>query len=242
MLMDTLRGYLTVSELNTLENLSVSTSDDAENATYKARINKAEAYIDQVAGFHTKAHKGVEYQDTAQAGAASTITLSVADNGAYNRVDQLRHMVVEIVAGTGAGQIRAITGNTTAGAATVHKAWETPPDNTSYYHIYQLGKFPRAKDRHHDADNNRDVFIIPRQLKEAVAAQVVFITEMGDDYFDTDESAMGSERIGNYSYSRGGSGGSSNVGVIAPRAKQLMSAHGLINRTGTITNTDALQL
>lgn len=243
MLMETLRGYLTIAELNTLENLTISTTiTDDDNILYRSRINKAEAYIDQVAGFHSPAHSSTKYQGTAQAGATATITLAAADQGAYQRTDQLRHTVVEIIAGTGAGQIRAITANTIDGVATVHADWTTVPDTTSYYSVYQMGKFPRHEDRHNDADNNRDIFIIPRQLKEAVAAQVVFIAEMGDDYFDTDESAMGSERIGGYSYSRGGgSSGGGNVGVIAPRAKQLMSGNGLINRTGVITNTDALQ-
>lgn len=242
MLMETLRGYLTIAELNTLENLTISTEAGAENTAYKARINKAEAYLDQIAGYHTQAHHGAEFKGLAQAGATNTITLAADDQSATQRVDQLRYMVVEIVAGAGSGQIRTIVGNTINRVATVHADWTTAPDATSYYSIYQMAKFPRAEDTHHDTVNDRDIFIIPRQLKEAVAAQVVFITQMGDDYFDTDESTMASERIGNYGYSRGGNGnGGGSVGVIAPRAKQLMSGSGLINRTGTITNTDALQ-
>lgn len=240
MLMETLRGYLTIAELNTLENLSISTADDAENATYRARISKAEAYIDQVAGYHTKARQHT-YTDEARGGSTTTIQLSANDNGAYQRTNQLKGMVVEIVDGTGAGQTRAIASSATDGTATVETAFTTAPDATSFYSIYQMGKFPRAKDLRQNPEGTRDVIIIPRQLKEAVAAQVVFITEMGDDYFDTDENALGSVRIGNFSQSRGGNGGGS-VGTIAPRAKQLLSANGLINRTGTITNTDALQL
>jgi len=237
--METLRGYLTKNDYKVIEGVEIAQADEAE---YIKRFEQAEIYIDMILGYHTKAHPH-EYRDTARAGTDSTIQLSVKDAGAYQRVNQLNYTVVEILEGTGAGQIRAIKSSNTDGVATVHKDWETAPDATSYYHIYQLGKFPRSRDRRHDPDNNRAIITVPRQLKEAVAAQVTFMTEMGDDYFNTDENAMASERIGNYSYNRGGGSGQSNtVGMIAPRAKQVLTSSGLINRTGRITNTDALQL
>ena len=70
---------------------------------------------------------------TAQAGAASTITLasgSSASDDAYNG------WTVEVTSGTGSGQVRTISdyvGSTKV--ATVSTAWATPPDATSVYNI-----------------------------------------------------------------------------------------------------------
>ena len=75
----------------------------------------------------------LEESGTAQAGAASTITLASAastDDDEYNFLD------IAIVAGTGAGQERTISdyvGSTRV--ATVSAAWATTPDATSQYKI-----------------------------------------------------------------------------------------------------------
>lgn len=72
-------------------------------------------------------------QATAQAGAASTVTLDAAasaDDDAYNGLS------VSVVGGTGAGQTRTISdyvGSTKV--ATVSAAWGTNPDNTSVFRI-----------------------------------------------------------------------------------------------------------
>lgn len=70
---------------------------------------------------------------TATAGAASSITNSAK---AYP-VDGLANggLFVEIVSGTGAGQVRKIASNT-ATAITVTKPWNTAPDNTSAYIVF----------------------------------------------------------------------------------------------------------
>jgi hypothetical protein len=71
--------------------------------------------------------------DTAQAGGVSTITLKAgasAVDGFYNNA------FITITDGTGAGQIRWISGyNGTTKVATVSTAWATQPDNTSGYSI-----------------------------------------------------------------------------------------------------------
>jgi parallel beta-helix repeat protein len=70
---------------------------------------------------------------TAQAGAASTITLA-SDASALD--DEYNSLAIEITAGTGAGQIKTISdyvGSTKV--ATVSAAWDTQPDNTSVYNI-----------------------------------------------------------------------------------------------------------
>jgi len=73
---------------------------------------------------------------TAQAGGASTITLAAGASSTPGFYDD---MVVFIVSGTGAGQTRKISSDTTYNGttkvATVTEAWAVQPDNTSVYQI-----------------------------------------------------------------------------------------------------------
>lgn len=70
---------------------------------------------------------------TAQAGAAGTITLA---SGASSTNSIYVDRTVTITGGTGAGQSRIITAyNGTTKVATVHRNWDTNPDNTSTYSI-----------------------------------------------------------------------------------------------------------
>lgn len=72
----------------------------------------------------------------AQAGAAGSITLAAtafATNNVYNG------MLIEIIGGTGAGQVRTITAyNGTTKVATVSPNWTTNPDATSEYLTHQF--------------------------------------------------------------------------------------------------------
>jgi hypothetical protein len=68
---------------------------------------------------------------TATAGAAGTIT----DSAAQFAVDQLIGMWVEIIDGTGAGQIREILTNSATVITITGGDWATTPDNTSVYRI-----------------------------------------------------------------------------------------------------------
>lgn len=73
------------------------------------------------------------YEDTAQAGAATTITLASGESATD---DFYNGMLVRITGGTGSGQVRRITdyvGSTKV--ATVDSAWATNPDNTSTYRV-----------------------------------------------------------------------------------------------------------
>ena len=71
---------------------------------------------------------------TAQAGAASTITLAA---GASASDDAYNDHVIYIASGAGANQWRKITDyNGTTKVATVSPAWTTQPDNTSAYVVY----------------------------------------------------------------------------------------------------------
>lgn len=78
-------------------------------------------------------------RNTAQAGAAGTITL---DSGASATDDLYNGLVVEILGGTGAGQARLVTdyvGSTKV--ATVTPNWVTNPDSTS---VFALQPFARV--------------------------------------------------------------------------------------------------
>lgn len=83
-----------------------------------------------------------ERSNTAQAGAAGTITLDASASGsddAYNR------MVIRITAGTGIGQIREIVDYTgSSKVAVVSRAWGTPPDATSQFRISRGMVFDKA--------------------------------------------------------------------------------------------------
>lgn len=68
---------------------------------------------------------------TAQAGASTSITLASGASATDNLYNECS---VQIVGGTGVGQIRAITGYVgSTKVATVDRAWSTNPDSTSIY-------------------------------------------------------------------------------------------------------------
>jgi hypothetical protein len=75
------------------------------------------------------------YTGTAQAGAASTITLQSDEP---TTADLYKGRAIEIVDGTGAGQGRFITGYSTGRVATVNTPWVINPDNTSKYSIFDV--------------------------------------------------------------------------------------------------------
>jgi hypothetical protein len=71
--------------------------------------------------------------DTAQAGAANTITLAAGDAGA---TDAYKGMVIELTGGTGSGQSAVIMANDgTSKVVTVAADWATQPDATTTYSI-----------------------------------------------------------------------------------------------------------
>ncbi len=72
-------------------------------------------------------------EGTARGGTATTITLAAEASRFDNKY---RSEQVEIIAGTGSGQIRTISSYDGQGrVATVDRSWDTIPDNTSRYHI-----------------------------------------------------------------------------------------------------------
>lgn len=80
----------------------------------------------------------VLHSGTAQAGAASTITLAA---GASAADDLYKSQVIKVYSGTGAGQSRIITGYVGATkVATVDRAWATQPDATSLYAVLAMSE------------------------------------------------------------------------------------------------------
>ncbi len=80
--------------------------------------------------------------NTAQAGAASTITL---DAGASAVDDYYKHAIIALTGGTGAGQsqiVNSYVGSTKV--ATMAAAWATAPDATTTFVILPLGTIPGA--------------------------------------------------------------------------------------------------
>lgn len=70
---------------------------------------------------------------TATAGASASITDTKSRTEAD---DHWKGGIVEILSGTGAGQVRDCTGNTqSSGVITVNPAWGTSPDSTSIYRV-----------------------------------------------------------------------------------------------------------
>lgn len=81
-----------------------------------------------------------DLDDTAQAGASSTITLAAA-----TPANDLTGFVITLDGGTGDGQTRVITTfNTTSKVATVSPEWDTVPDATSEYVVHAGNLFVPA--------------------------------------------------------------------------------------------------
>ncbi len=142
--------------------------------------------------------------------------------------------VIEIVGGTGKGQVRFISdSNYNNQSVTVVDDWDTAPDATSFYRIYQLAKLPRSKDVLQSRDGLNYYKTIPDAVQQAVLAQVAYFSAKGAAHFVDDQSDIQSENIGNYSYSKkSGNDQSSSVSAVSPRARTLL--RGIKNSLGSL--------
>lgn len=220
------RGYLSQSELEQYANITVTDATEADD-----QISIAEELIDTYVGYQEKFYPN-ELNGKASAGGSTTLTLQSHHQNVYHN-DYFKWCFLEIIGGTGAGQRRKITTSTLAGVLTVESAFSTTPDATSFYRIFQLGKFPRYKDVFYDGIDNNNTYYkqIPEAVKRAVAAQVEFIIEMGTRFFTSDQTEKQSESIGDYSYTNA-AGSNSIYRLIAPKAKMYL--RGIRNITGRI--------
>lgn len=228
--MGTLRGYITIAELENIANITVTDQTEAYD-----QISFAEELIDQYVGFQDKAYNGQ---------ATGTITsvdeTTIVDNSSDSQINftqgnYLQNCILQIISGPGAGESRRIVASGYC-YVEVEEAFDTEPTNESVYRIYQLAKFPRRKDSIYKSSVDKYYKFIPEKVKNAVAAQIQFANEMGEEYFTGPDTDANSESIGNYSYSNGGvgSGGAQTapVRMISPKARTLL--RGIVNRTGQI--------
>jgi len=229
------RNYLTIAELQILSNLTVTDNDEALR-----QLDRAEKAIDDYIGYQCKS---VEQMATGQV--TSVNSLNVIDTGSGTPLDVTNgtyaRCLIEIIGGTGAGQIRYIASSTRSSkSVTIVDAWDTAPDSTSIYKIYQLAKFPRGSDVNSNRDGTSIYKTIPEAIKKAVAAQIDYFISKGDDFFTGNDSNVNSERIGNYSYSRGGSGAAASVELVSPRVRSLLV--GFKNSGGELINDNPTTL
>lgn len=202
-----------------------------------AQIALAEELIDAYVGYQERHITRVTYgKVTAYDATAKT----VADTGSTSNLEQtddyFNRCVLEVIDGTGAGQIKRITGSSRSGkSVTLQSAFTTALDTTSVFKIYQLAKFPRRKDVYGGVTGDNFAKSIPQAVQDAVVAQTEFIIAQGDAFFSGISSDMESERILNYSYTRGQSSATTSalVKMIAPKARIFL--RGIKNSTGRLT-------
>lgn len=204
------KNYVTTDEVQQITGQTVT--DD--------EISMAEDQIDAYVGRVNSKHLQNEIVGKAQAGAAGTITLAASALSSYYE-GSLVGKAIEIIGGTGQGQRRSIKSHA-GDVVTTDSDWTDAPDNTSVYHIFQPGKFPRAQ----DVTTLEGVTYpgIPEGVKVATAWQVLWMKNVDD----TDSESMQSENIGGYSYSRAAKIGSARL--IAPKAR--VALRGFVNRVG----------
>lgn len=226
------RNYATIDEVE--QYADVTSTDDTE---FEDQISQAEELIDDYVGFQQKAVPD-EYHGTVVSYNVGTKTLVDSANisalGKYAD-NYFAGCELLIISGTGKGGRATIESSSKSGSSiTLATALDTSPDTTSVYKIYQLGKFPRVQDVYILPDNSKYTYTIPEKVKRATAAQMEFMINQGAKFFGSDQSDMESERIGNYSYSKGSAGGgaSSTVKMIAPKARALLK--GIRNSTGQL--------
>lgn len=217
------RKYLTIAEYTEFTGL----------VTTLEKINIAEELIDSYVGFHGKSNQETIVGRVAS-GTASTFQLEASRHQNTFQADWFQFCEVQIIKGTGAGQHRTIASSTLAGIITVDDNFDTTPDATSYYRIFQPGKFPRNNDdeTYFDGYVSPQVYIkqIPEAIKRATAAQIQYMTELGDSFFNGEGSTLDAESIGDYSYSRGRFNHTDGTSLVGPKAKQLLK--GYVNRKG----------
>lgn len=220
------RGYLSRSELEQFANITITDNTEADD-----KISQAEELIDAYVGPQIKFFQS-DLIGRASAGGSLTLTLQSDQQNLYD-IDYFIWCEIEIIGGTGQGQRRKISGSTKAGILTVDSAWTTAPDSTSFYKIYQLGKFPRQSDATFYSQQTPYTYYkqIPEAIKRAVVMQIEFIIEMGDEYFSGDDTNKQSESIGDYSYSNA-EGATGINRLIAPKAKMIL--RGIKSRLGKI--------
>jgi len=219
----TKRNYVSLADVQTIE-----------SAATLEQTASAERAIDDYVGVQQRhIPQTFQGQITAVTGTNKTFADTANTTHLYQRDGYFANCILEIIGGTGVGQAKLITSsNYDNRTVTITDVFTTTPDTTSVFRIYQLGKFPRARDVFQNSAGTAYYKTIPDAIKEAVKAQVSFIIAQGETFFTGDNADKESETIDNYSYSRGGAQ-ASTVRLLSPRARTLL--RGLKNSLGTLT-------
>lgn len=213
--------------------ISLADAQAAVSSATLDRLDRAEQAIDDYVGFQERHISGV-FQGTVSAATNTTLTDTNPSSQLHIIDGYFTRCLIEIVGGTGAGQVRLISDSSYDDRKlTITDAWSTTPDTTSFYKVYQLAKFPRVQDVYSRSDGRKYYKSIPDAIRQAVIAQLEWIEAQGDDFFVGDDSNLKSETIGNYSYSKDNAGQSAAVSALAPRARTLL--RGIKNSLGRLS-------
>jgi hypothetical protein len=222
----TRRGYLSQAELAEYADITITDQTEADD-----QISQAEEIIDGYVGFQQKYIPDI-ISGKASSGSDTGFTLDELYKFNYPFINYFVGCMVEILGGAGQGQRKLITASNGNGEITT-ETFSPALDNTSFYRIYQIGKFPRIEDISiYNLSTPQTIYKqIPENVKRAVAAQVEYMINMGAKYFSTDASEKTAESIGDYSYSKG-KAAQGNTNLIAPKAKIYLKH--ILNRLGQI--------
>lgn len=218
----TRRQYVTEDEIEQFSNIQVTDSTEAED-----QMSRAEEMIDSYVGFQRK-HIRDTFSGLATSGGNDFLIDTSGDSPLKNFDDDyFTFCEVEIIGGTGKGQRRTISSfDISSNKITVSEDWAVNPDNTSFYTIKQIGKFPRLEDVFQD-EHNKYFKSIPDAVKQATLAQLEYIIEKGADFF-AGALDYESENVGEYSYTA--KKGANRF--ISPHARELLK--GIRNIKGTL--------
>lgn len=140
-------SYCTTDEIYNATSL---TSSVVSTAAVEQFIKAAEKRVDRLT-FTT--YWASQTTGTATAGSSTTLT----DSSASWTVNAYTDMYVWIHAGTGAGQARKITSNTST-ELTVDAAWDTNPSTDSEYRVFYTASNPNVNDSF-DGTNSRSFYV-----------------------------------------------------------------------------------
>jgi hypothetical protein len=189
------------------------------------RVDRAEQAIDDYLGPQPK-HVDNVFQGMVSSSSNTSLTDTNPASQLHIIDDYFAHCVVEIIGGTGAGQVRYISAsNYDDRKITIIDPWATNPDTTSFYRIYQLAKIPRVEDVFSRQDGRHYYKSIPDAIRQAMIAQLEWMNAKGDAFFVGNQADLQSESIDNYSYSKANAGQSPSVSALAPRARTLLKGY-----------------
>jgi hypothetical protein len=226
--------YLTTAEYASYD---LSVSGITNVALAEQHISYAEKLIDAYCGAWPQFYSEDVGIPSAVLGA--TVTADLFGGGYGTNYFAKGGLYLYVYEGAGVGEERLITASDTAGTVTLLTAISSM-DTTSKFILRQHSVFPRYKDI--DATN---VPLIPKRVKQAVAAQVAFGTQKGSegagmwhsDPVLNERADLTSESYGSgYSYSRDARRVQGPAQFIAPQAGMFL--RGYIFRQGKVVRRD----